>query len=49
LPQIETSSLHQDLYRRDFTVNAMAVSLNKDDFGYIVDYFGGGRTWSRAC
>ncbi len=41
LPQIETSSLHQDLYRRDFTVNAMAVSLNKDDFGYIVDYFGG--------
>jgi tRNA nucleotidyltransferase (CCA-adding enzyme) len=41
MPQIETSSLHQDLYRRDFTVNAMAVSLNKDDFGHIVDYFGG--------
>jgi tRNA nucleotidyltransferase (CCA-adding enzyme) len=41
LPQIETSSLHQDLYRRDFTINAMAVSLNKSDFGYIVDYFGG--------
>lgn len=41
LPQIETSSLHQDLYRRDFTINAMAVSLNQDDFGDIVDYFGG--------
>ena len=41
LPQIETSSLHQDLYRRDFTINAMAVSLNEGDFGYIVDYFGG--------
>ncbi len=41
MPQIETSSLHQDLYRRDFTINAMAVSLNSDDFGCIVDYFGG--------
>jgi tRNA nucleotidyltransferase (CCA-adding enzyme) len=41
LPQIETSSLHQDLYRRDFTINAMAVSLNKSDFGDIVDFFGG--------
>lgn len=41
MPQIETSSLHQDLYRRDFTINAMAVSLNKDDFGDVVDFFGG--------
>ncbi|MDD4237800.1 MAG: CBS domain-containing protein, partial [Desulfotomaculaceae bacterium] len=41
MPQIETSSLHQDLYRRDFTINAMAVSLNQSDFGDIVDYFGG--------
>jgi tRNA nucleotidyltransferase (CCA-adding enzyme) len=41
MPQIETSSLHQDLYRRDFTINAMAVSLNPDDFGDILDYFGG--------
>ncbi|MBP7331008.1 MAG: CBS domain-containing protein [Firmicutes bacterium] len=41
MPQIEASSLHQDLYRRDFTINAMAVSLNSDDFGDIVDYFGG--------
>ncbi len=41
MPQIETSSLHQDLYRRDFTINAMAVSLNKVNFGDVVDFFGG--------
>ncbi|OPZ75289.1 MAG: CCA-adding enzyme [Firmicutes bacterium ADurb.Bin456] len=41
MPQVETSSLHQDLYRRDFTINAMAVSLNDNDFGEIVDFFGG--------
>lgn len=41
MPQIETSSLHQDLYRRDFTINAMAVSLHEDDFGDLVDFFGG--------
>jgi tRNA nucleotidyltransferase (CCA-adding enzyme) len=41
MPQIETSSLHQDLYRRDFTINAMAVSLNKENFGDIMDFFGG--------
>ncbi|MFZ5597668.1 MAG: CBS domain-containing protein [Bacillota bacterium] len=41
LPQVESSSLRQDLYRRDFTINAMAVSINEDDFGDLVDYFGG--------
>ena len=41
LPQVESSSLRQDLYRRDFTINAMAVSLNRDNFGDLVDYFGG--------
>ncbi|MCL2338138.1 MAG: CBS domain-containing protein [Firmicutes bacterium] len=41
LPQVESSSLHQDLYRRDFTVNAMAVSLNLDNFGALVDFFNG--------
>lgn len=41
MPQVEASSLHQDLYRRDFTINAMAVSVNKDDFGDVVDFFGG--------
>jgi len=41
MPQVEASSLHQDLYRRDFTINAMAVSLNKESFGDVVDFFGG--------
>lgn len=41
LPQVESSSIRQDLYRRDFTINAMAVSLNQDGFGDLVDYFGG--------
>lgn len=41
LPKVESSSLRQDLYRRDFTINAMAVSLNKGTFGKLIDYFGG--------
>ncbi|OPX83831.1 MAG: CCA-adding enzyme [Pelotomaculum sp. PtaB.Bin104] len=41
MPQVETSTLHQDLYRRDFTINAMAVSLNEASFGDVVDFFGG--------
>lgn len=41
LPQVEQSSLKHDLYRRDFTVNAMAVALNTDRFGELVDYFNG--------
>lgn len=41
LPKVETSSLRQDLYRRDFTVNAMAIDLNKEHFGELIDFFGG--------
>ncbi len=41
LPQVESSTLRQDLYRRDFTINAMAVALNGDRFGDLIDYFGG--------
>ena len=40
-PQVEPASLDKDLSRRDFTINAMAVSLNKDDFGRITDIFNG--------
>lgn len=40
LPDIEQSSIRFDLYRRDFTINALAVSLN-DDMFEIIDYFGG--------
>ena len=41
LPQVEKASLHQDLYRRDFTINAMAVVLGGEHFGELIDYFGG--------
>lgn len=43
LPKVEVSSLKQDLYRRDFTINAMAVTLSEKNFGCLVDYFGGRR------
>jgi tRNA nucleotidyltransferase (CCA-adding enzyme) len=41
LPSVEHASIRQDLFRRDFTVNAMAVSLKADDFGTVLDFFGG--------
>ena len=41
LPTVEQASIRQDLYRRDFTINAMAVSLKGEDFGRLVDFFGG--------
>ncbi len=43
LPKVEESSLKQDLYRRDFTINAMAITLSARSFGRLVDYFGGRR------
>ncbi len=41
LPKVEVSNLRKDLYRRDFTINAMAVSLNSESFGTLIDFFGG--------
>ena len=43
LPTVETSSIKKDLYRRDFTINTLAVRLNKKDFGLLIDFFGGQR------
>ncbi len=40
-PLVEYASLREDLLRRDFTINAMAVSVNSQDFGTLIDYFGG--------
>ncbi len=43
LPIVEFGSLKMDLYRRDFTINTLAVALNPDTFGQLVDFFGGQR------
>ncbi|MBI4531846.1 MAG: CCA tRNA nucleotidyltransferase [Candidatus Latescibacteria bacterium] len=43
LPVVEPSALTQDLYRRDFTINSMAVQLNHDRYGRLSDFFGGRR------
>jgi tRNA nucleotidyltransferase (CCA-adding enzyme) len=40
-PIVETSSLKMDLYRRDFTINSLAVKLNRRDYGTLLDFFGG--------
>ncbi|MBF0472550.1 MAG: CBS domain-containing protein [Nitrospirae bacterium] len=40
LPTVETSSIKKDLYRRDFTINTLAIKLNKLDFGRLIDFFG---------
>ena len=39
LPTVELSSIKLDLYRRDFTINAMAVQLNPEHFGKLIDFF----------
>lgn len=41
LPTVERSSLRNDLYRRDFTINTLAVCINSEHFGRLTDYFGG--------
>jgi len=41
LPTVERASLRHDLYRRDFTINTLAFSLNTAGFGRLTDYFGG--------
>ena len=40
-PTVQNSSLKQDLGRRDFTVNAMSISLSEDDWGTLTDNYGG--------
>ena len=41
LPTVSEGSVEQDLARRDFTINAMAISLNVDEWGELLDPFGG--------
>ncbi|HEY8347804.1 MAG TPA: CBS domain-containing protein [Symbiobacteriaceae bacterium] len=41
LPVVEHADLRQDLYRRDFSINAMAVRLGSRGAGELIDFFGG--------
>ncbi len=43
LPKVEKSSIKKDLYRRDFTINSLAIKLNPKDFGLLIDFFGSQR------
>jgi poly(A) polymerase len=40
-PVVEDGAFEDDIRRRDFTVNAMAVSINKEDYGALIDTFNG--------
>lgn len=42
LPTVRPGSIERDLFRRDFTINAMAVSLNPDDWARLIDLYQGG-------
>ena len=43
LPSVERSSIKQDLYRRDFTINTLAICLDRDRYGELLDFYGGER------
>jgi tRNA nucleotidyltransferase (CCA-adding enzyme) len=43
LPTVERSSIKKDLYRRDFTINTLAINLNAKQFGVLLDLYGGQR------
>ena len=40
LPVVERSSIQQDLHRRDFTINTLAICLHEFRLGQLLDFFG---------
>jgi tRNA nucleotidyltransferase (CCA-adding enzyme) len=47
LPTVEMGSIKLDLYRRDFSINTLAIKLNPERFGTLIDFFGGQRDLKR--
>lgn len=47
LPEVTLGTMKDDLFRRDFTINAMAISISDSDFGTLLDCFGGRDDLSR--
>lgn len=47
LPIVSPGSIKDDLARRDFTINAMAISIGEEDFGSFIDFFSGQEDLSR--
>jgi len=41
LPVVSPGTLKDDLFRRDFTINSMAISINRENFGKLIDFFKG--------
>jgi len=41
LPQVKPAPLQKDLFRRDFTVNSLAIDLSPSNFGFLTDFFEG--------
>jgi len=41
LPTVNPSTIEDDLFRRDFTINAMAIELNPGRYGHLLDLYGG--------
>jgi tRNA nucleotidyltransferase (CCA-adding enzyme) len=48
LPQVERSSIKLDLYRRDFTINTLAIRLDPEHDGELLDFYGGEQDLKRG-
>ncbi len=40
-PDVKPATIKEDLFRRDFTINAMSISINKKSFGELIDFYNG--------
>ena len=49
LPVVRDGLIDKDLFRRDFTINSLAVSINQDDFGKLLDVTSGKADLAKGC